>query len=80
MKERLPDPRHFNADPNPAFHLNEDPDHTLHFNADQDPAPRHSGANLRPLVNSTNPPRLHCERPRPFIAPFLSLKSSLFFT
>ncbi len=46
-----PDPAfHFNADPDPAFHFNADPDPSFHYNADPDPAPHQSDGNLRPLV------------------------------
>jgi hypothetical protein len=58
--DRVADPHHFNADPNPAFHLNADPDSAFHlnadpdpafhFNADPDPAPLQSDENLRPPV------------------------------
>ncbi len=32
------DPRHFVADPGPAFHFDADPDPTFHSDADPDPA------------------------------------------
>jgi hypothetical protein len=54
-KDKVLDPHHFNADPDPAFHFNEDPDPNFHFDADPDLAPHHSGSNLRPLVN--RPPK-----------------------
>jgi hypothetical protein len=62
-------PHHFYADPDPAFG----------FNADPDPAPHQSDENLRPLVYRPfgihfKPPRLHCERPRPFTPHFEPLK------
>ncbi len=38
---RVADPRHFNADPDPAFYNKADPNTTVHFNSDPDadPAP-----------------------------------------
>ncbi len=47
---RVADPRHFNADPHPAFHFNADPDPAFHLNADPDPAPLQSDENLRPPI------------------------------
>ncbi len=38
LSNRVADPHHFNADPDPAFHFNADPDLAFHFNADPDPA------------------------------------------
>jgi hypothetical protein len=35
---RVADPHHFNADPDPAFNYNADPDPAFHFSADPDPA------------------------------------------
>ncbi len=76
------DPHHFHADPGPSFHFHTDPDLTFHFNADLDLVPHQSDANTRPLVYRPStapynaprlqigPPCLHCERRRPFMAPF----------
>ncbi len=70
---------HLTADLDPTFHFNADPD--------PDPFPNQSLANLRLLVYKPStahvePPRLHCERPRPFIAPFwfFSLNSTWILT
>jgi hypothetical protein len=52
--DRVADPHHFDADPDPAFHFNANPDPDFHFNADPDPdpdpAPHQSDGNLRLLV------------------------------
>ncbi len=77
-RDRIEDPHHFNADPDPSFIVNADPDPTFHFNTDQDmnqdldPVPHKSDANLRPLSTDNprlrfEPPRLYCERPWLFI-------------
>jgi hypothetical protein len=42
-KDRVADPHHFNAEPDPSFYFNMDPDPTFHI--DEDPAPHQSGAN-----------------------------------
>jgi hypothetical protein len=43
-KDRVADPHHFNAEPDPFFYINMDPDPTFH--SDEDPASYQSGANL----------------------------------
>jgi len=48
-EEQDPDPHHFNADLDPAFHFNRIRVQ-LHFNADPDPAAYQDDPNLRPLV------------------------------
>jgi hypothetical protein len=60
VMDMIADPRHFNADPDPAFHFNADPDPdpAFHFNADPDPVPHRCDRNLHTLVN------------RPFRTPF----------
>ncbi len=43
-KDRVADPHHFNADPDPSFYYNMDPIRLFHI--DEDPAPHQSEANL----------------------------------
>jgi hypothetical protein len=63
--DRVADPHHLDADPDPAFHFHADPDPDFHFYADPDPAHHQMDENLRPLVY------------RPYRAPFLSLAVSI---
>jgi hypothetical protein len=76
------DPHNLDVDlnPNPPFYFEADPDPIFHFDADPDP--HQSDQVLRQLVyrpTSTQfcafRPGLHCERPRPSLAP-LSLNGS----
>ncbi len=63
------------ANPDPSFHLDKASDPTFHFDAVPDPDP-HRKTQICDLL-SADPPRLHCERPRPSI---FSLCSSWIFT
>jgi hypothetical protein len=63
------------ADPDPSFRFDADQDPIVHIDSGPDPAPFQGDANLRPLISRPftapiEPPRLHCERPIPSIAPF----------
>ncbi len=73
---RVPDPHHFNVDPDPAFNFNADPDPAFHFNAVLNPAPY---ITAMPICNRWptdppglcyEPPSLYFEHPRPSTTPF----------
>ncbi len=49
-KTRVPDPYHFNDDPDPAFYFNADPDPAFPFNADPEPDSHQGYANQRQLA------------------------------
>jgi hypothetical protein len=72
----------FDMDPDPSFHFDAGPhlDSTFRFDVDLDPSP---ATNLRPLPTGPpwlrfKPPRLHYERPKPFMAPFLGTTAPRF--
>ncbi len=79
---RVADQHHFNVDPDPVVPFNASPESGSSFslNADPDSAPHQNDKNLKSTgLQSTDPPGLHlglepprphCERPRPSAAPF----------
>jgi hypothetical protein len=85
--DRVADPHHLDADPDPALHFYADPDTDFNLNTNPDPAPLQCDRNLRPLVyrpyilqsSIFEPPGLHCERPRPSTALFCKLLKLLNF-
>ncbi len=72
------DPRHFNADSDPAFHFNADPDPVFHLNV----AGSWSSFSSKWWESATNglfsPPGLQCERLRPSTAFFWASKAFKF--
>jgi hypothetical protein len=58
----------FNADPDPDFHYNVDPDSTFHFKGDPDVMGICDHWSIDPSGLHFEPPVLHRERPRSFMA------------
>ncbi len=74
-ESRVADPPHFNKYPDQHVNFNADPDPSFHLNVDLDPAPQkvmrtcdhRSTQSLHKIF--FEPSCLHCERPRPSMAP-----------
>ncbi len=69
---------HFDADTDPTFNFNANPNPPICTDADPYSVPHQSVANLQPLP--FEPPRLHCECPRPSKTSILGLLGSWILT